>query len=432
MNGYGYYETQLQYETEFFKNLSHLCYNDVDFNKITGGMDAVRKNAYPMDIIQKCCAEHRAGKATPEIMRESHVPRSTLYRWFAKYRQLPTEAIPAKKELENLRRKQARTEQICQVLQAVNCTVSAPLREKLYELEKLVGRFPVRILCEALQVDRGTFYNHIKRNKKENTLYTQRRRELSVAIQGIFEETQGLFGSDKILSVLQEQGYHTSKKMVLELMKNMGLRSFRSTAKSDYKKRQKLYGTPNVLNRQFSVNRPNAAWVGDCTQFEVQNKKYHICAILDLYSRKIIAYKIASRASTQLVTSTFKLALEERHPCQNLLFHSDRGCQYTSQAFRKLLAQHDVTQSFSKAGTPYDNSVMESFFSSLKQEELYRNSYSSERDFKKKVAAYVAFYNKKRPHRANQYKTPDHMEANFFSITPMSMVRGSDSVPEKV
>lgn len=393
----------------------------------------MRKNAYPMDVVQKCCAQYRAGKAVPEIMRESHVPRSTLYRWFAKYKQLPAEVISTKKELENLRHKQARTEQLCQVLQTVNCTASAPLQEKLCELEKLVGRFPIRILCEALQVDRGTFYNHIKRNKKENTLYAQRRRELSAAIQEIFEESKGLFGSDKILSVLQERGYHTSKKMVRELMNHMGLRSFRSSAKSDYKKREKLYGTPNVLNRQFSVDRPNAAWVGDCTQFQVQNKKYHICAILDLYCRKIVACKIASKASTQLVTSTFKLALEERHPDQNLLFHSDRGCQYTSQAFRKLLAQHGITQSFSKAGTPYDNGVMESFFSSLKQEELYRNSYSSERDFKKKVAAYITFYNEKRPHRANQYKTPDRMEADFFRRqTSMSTTRGSDSAPEKL
>lgn len=391
------------------------------------------KNAYPMDVVQKCCAEHRAGKPISEIMDEYHVPRSTLYRWVNKYQQLPIEAIPTKKELENLQRKQVRTEQMCQILQSVNCTVSAPLQEKLYELEKLADQFPVRVLCEALKVDRGTFYNHIKRNKKENTLYAQRRRELSAAIREIFEETHGLFGSDKILSVLQERGYHTSKKMVRELMKNMGLRSFRSTAKADYKKRQKLYGTPNVLNRQFSVDRPNAAWVSDCTQFEVQNKKYHICAILDLYSRKIISYKIASRASTQLVTSTFKRAFEERNPGEGLIFHSDRGCQYNSQAFRKLLAQHNITQSFSKAGTPYDNGVMESFFSSLKQEELYRNSYYSEKDFKKKAAAYMAFYNEKRPHRANQYKTPDCMEAIFFGRqTSKSLAQGSNSVSEEV
>ena len=100
--------------------LSHPCYNGADLNKIIGGINVMRKKGYPMDVVQKCCAQYRAGKAVPEIMRESHVPRSTLYRWFTKYKQLPAEVISTKKELENLRHKQARTEQICQVLQTVN------------------------------------------------------------------------------------------------------------------------------------------------------------------------------------------------------------------------------------------------------------------------------------------------------------------------
>ena len=90
------------------------------------------------------------------------------------------------------------------------------------------------------------------------------------------------------------------------------------------------------------------------------------------------------------------------------------GCQYTSLAFRKLLLEHEIVQSFSRAGTPYDNGAMESFFSSLKQEEIYRTSYTSEKDFKRKIAEYMVFYNERRPHRANNYKTPDQKELAFW------------------
>ncbi len=98
----------------------------------------------------------------------------------------------------------------------------------------------------------------------------------------------------------------------------------------------------------------------------------------------------------------------------HLTFHSDRGCQYTSYAFRKLLIDNNIVQSFSKAGNPYDNGAMESFFSSLKQEEIYRTAYRSVNDCKKHIEKYMEFYNEKRPHRANTYKTPNEAEALYY------------------
>lgn len=373
------------------------------------------RKSYPAELIQQCCAEYRAGIPVGELCQKLQLPRSTVYYWLKKYKHEPdTSCISTKKELDNMRRAYKRMQQMYEVLKSVNCTTASPLQTKLYELEKLYGQYPTRVLCEALDVDRGTFYNYIFRNKKENNSYATRRRMLSIAVREIFEESRGLFGSDKILSILQEQGYKTSKKMVLRLMRELGLRSLRSTAKKDYKTWAKLHTTKNILQQEFNVKEPNCAWVSDCTQFKLFNKTYHICAILDLYSRKVIAHRISQRASTQLVTSTFKLAIKDRQPISELVFHSDRGCQYTSNAFRNLLIQHNVNQSFSKAGNPYDNGVMESFFSSLKQEEIYRTSYSSEKDFKQKVGKYMDFYNFSRPHRANNYKTPDQVEQLYL------------------
>ena len=114
----------------------------------------------------------------------------------------------------------------------------------------------------------------------------------------------------------------------------------------------------------------------------------------------------------------YMMALESRKPKGHLVFHSDRGCQYTSYSFRKLLIEKNVTQSFSKPGTPYDNGVMESFFSSFKQEEIYRTSYHSLEDCKTHIADYMQFYNEKRPHRANNYKAPNQAEDAYYKKNP--------------
>lgn len=137
--------------------------------------------------------------------------------------------------------------------------------------------------------------------------------------------------------------------------------------------------------------------------------------ILDLYSRKVIAHRIALNNSTQLVKNTFKEAYETRQPKGTLIFHSDRGGNYRSKTFCNYLKYLKVTQSFSRAYTPYDNSVVESFSSSLKREELYRTKYRSDKEFKKAVDEYMVFYNSQRPHSNNNYRTPDAKEAEYYS-----------------
>ena len=134
-----------------------------------------------------------------------------------------------------------------------------------------------------------------------------------------------------------------------------------------------------------------------------------------MYARAIIGYKIGQKNSTQLVKSTFKLAYESRSPEQGLIFHTDRGSNYRSKTFCSYLKSLRVTQSFSKAHVPYDNSVMESFCASLKREELYRTKYRSEYEFRTAVDKYMIFYNESRPHAKNGYKTPNKKESEYFS-----------------
>lgn len=141
---------------------------------------------------------------------------------------------------------------------------------------------------------------------------------------------------------------------------------------------------------------------------------YYICVVLDLYARKVIAYKISRHNSTQLTKAVVKMAYEKRHPTEELLFHSDQGSNYTSNEFRKYLKSIHITQSFSNPGMPYDNSVMESFFGNFKREALYRYRFKSEKDYFESIETYINFYNNKRPHSFLMNRTPDKYEADYF------------------
>ena len=168
------------------------------------------------------------------------------------------------------------------------------------------------------------------------------------------------------------------------------------------------------LRMNFSTDAPNQVWVSDVTCYKLNNKAHYVCAIVDIYSRKVVGYKISQRQSTQLITATFKMAYKIQRPEKGLIFHSDRGAQYTSNSFQKLLKTLGIEQSFSPSGKPCHNAVMEAFFSTLKKEELYRRNYHSVEEFKACVEKYIEFYNMKRPHSTLEYKTPNAYESKFF------------------
>lgn len=193
----------------------------------------------------------------------------------------------------------------------------------------------------------------------------------------------------------------------------MGLRSIRNGAKDLYTKELRRQ-RKNILDRDFTSDAPNKVWISDVTQFNFNHCKFYICAILDVFSRKVIFYHISKKNSTQLVKTTFKKAYESRKPNEGLLFHTDNGSNYVSNTFMSYLKKLGVTQSFSKAHTPYDNSVCESFFATLKREELYRYKYASVNEFMRRVKTYMYFYNAERPHKTLRYQTPDGFEAEYM------------------
>lgn len=149
------------------------------------------------------------------------------------------------------------------------------------------------------------------------------------------------------------------------------------------------------------------------TCFKINKKYIYVCVILDSISRKVIAHGVSPKISTYLITSTFKRAVQSRGTPQGLTFHSDQGAQYTSKAFCKLLRMNKIVQSFSKSVRPHDNAVAESFFVSMKREEIYRNQYKSEWPFRESIDDYIDFYNTERPHSTLAYKTLYKFEALY-------------------
>lgn len=359
--------------------------------------------------------QYSNGEKISSICAESGVARSTLYKWLQEVK-LPVSPNGEKitiREINELRRKVQKYQNMVKILQSVDCTVFSPTKDKLRALESFYGQYEVHTLCEALDVPRGTFYNHILRGKHGETINAKRRDQLRELVNDIFHEYQQIPGSGKIVAILRERGYITTRKLVAELMSELGLQSVSSTSKKNYQKWQKGENK-NILQQQFHPDTPNSVWVSDITVFKFRDRYYYICAILDLFARKVIAYRISKKSSTQLVTFTFRQAYSERAPEPGLIFHSDRGSQYTSFSFEKLLQEKQVVQSFSRSGKPQDNAVMESFFSCLKKEELYRYRYSSESEFLKGIERYITFYNEKRPHSSIHYKTPNAAEEAFY------------------
>lgn len=172
----------------------------------------------------------------------------------------------------------------------------------------------------------------------------------------------------------------------------------------------------NKLAQNFNVTAPNQVWVCDFTYVKVGQRFSYICAIIDLYARKVIAYNISNRINTDLAIKTLQSAVKARKASNCILFHTDRGVQFTSHNFRKLLDSLNMVQSFSAKAHPYDNAVMECFFKYLKKEELNRRSFSSFDQLKLSLVKYIdGFYNPIRPHSHNNGLSPNKMESLFFS-----------------
>lgn len=304
------------------------------------------------------------GESISTISAEADIPKSTLYSWVQLHIQIKShlDRPPTIHQYNTLKSHAEKLESMIEVLQKVECCASSPLKEKLAAMEALHGEYSVRVLCDALKVPRGTYYNHIFRSKRDNSVYVKQREVLKPIIQNVFDEHRQVFSAAKVTAVLQDRGYRTSEKTVRSLMRELGLSSVSPSSKRDYQSWKKGENR-NILQQKFTAEAPNKVWVSDITYFNYNSTAYYLCVIIDLYSRKVVAHRISKKNSTALVTKIFRAAYTARQPGPGLIFHSDRGSAYISKAFSKLLHDCKAVQSLSRSGKPHDNAVSESFFS---------------------------------------------------------------------
>ena len=301
------------------------------------------------------------GETVTAISKSTDIARSTIYAWTKAYDDCNKKKNPVNiRDYKTLLQRCERQQRIISILKASRCTAIAPLHERFSVIEEMSNEYNVNTLCEALNVAKGSYYNHILRNKRGNTKASQRHKELKPIIEEIYNENKQIFGAGKITAILKKRGYKICESTVAKIMHENGMFSIRTSSKTLYLQNQKR--KENILNQEFNTTHPNEVWVSDVTYFKYKNKTLYICVIIDLFARKVVACRVSHKNSTQLTKSTFKMAYELRQPDKDLLFHSDRGSNYISKTFMDYLRNLGVKQSFSRAHMPYDNSVCESFF----------------------------------------------------------------------
>ena len=359
---------------------------------------------------------YQNGESILALSQELRIAQSTIYHWRKEYCSIKTaNRTYTPKEFDALSRRLEKLEHEMEIIKRSGYIADVPLQKKLSVLENIYRQadntYSVHELCEALDIARGTFYNYIFR-RADHSKREEAQIELMRLVQQVFDDSSQRFGAEKIRVTLAGSGVRVSTKRIAAIMQELGLQSIRPDAKKQYKKQQQ-YKKQNLLERQFTADHPNQIWVSDITYFKVNDYWMYLCIILDLFSRRIVDYRVSRNASTNLVTSTFRTAFRERGNPSGLTFHSDRGKQYTSAAFTALLQKCEVKQSFSATARPHDNAVAETFFASFKKEEAYRREYTSEQSYRKSVEQYIRFYNELRPHRTLKYKTPQAFEEAY-------------------
>ena len=241
--------------------------------------------------------------------------------------------------------------------------------------------------------------------------------EIRKRILELYAQSDKRLGTKKMpLCLAREYCIHISEGRVYRLMKQMRLPQM-STVKPPKAavSNEDIGICRNLLSQRFDQKAPNLVWVCDFTYVKVGGKFYCICAILDLYSRKVIACRVGNKIDRFLAIDTLRDAVRLRDVSNGVIFHTDRGYQFTSKDFRQVIVELGMVQSFSAKGHPYDNAVMECFFKYLKKEELNRRTYLTVEQLKQSLISYISgFYNSRRPHSHNHGLSPNQTEHAFF------------------
>jgi putative transposase len=279
-------------------------------------------------------------------------------------------------------------------------------------IEQYKQEFPVAVMCRVLDVSESGYYAWRKRPQSQHTREDAR---LTTQIQDLFVARRGVYGSPRIHADLKALGWRTSRKRVARLMQENGMDARRKpfppiTTRSN----PKHAVAPNLLQQDFTAERPNEKWTGDITSIPTAQGWLYLAVILDVFSRRVIGWAMSARCDELLVETALRMALARRRPEAGLLHHTDRGSQYTSRAYQQVFEQVEIKVSMSGKGNCYDNAVTESFFGTVKDECVHRTLYHSHDEARQSLFEYLeVFYNRQRRHSSLGYLSPAVFEQQW-------------------
>jgi putative transposase len=281
--------------------------------------------------------------------------------------------------------------------------------------------WPISVQCRVLLVSVSGYHSHLARR-----VAIAQRRHLSdeallVHISAVYAENRGAYGWPRIWRQLRVQGIRVGKQRVQRLMQKHGIqargkRRFRVLT-SDSK--HSLPIAPNVVDRKFSVGTPNQVWVGDLTYIPTAEGWLFLAVVIDLFSRKVVGWSMRPDMQRELVLDALDMAWFARNPGRQtgLIFHSDRGSQYASDDFSRVLKRHGIVPSMSRKGNCWDNACSETLFASLKVERLHGKRFQTIREAKDETIAWLLWYNRTRMHSTLNYVSPMQFEQDWTEAT---------------
>ena len=270
--------------------------------------------------------------------------------------------------------------------------------------------YPVRTLCEVLEVSPAGYYAWRSRPESQRSAAN---RELVDDIRRVHRDARGRYGSPRIHVELKAQGRGASRGRIERLMRYHGIRAIMARPRwvRTTDSRHDLPIAPNLLDRNFVAAAPNRVWLADITYVETDQGWLYLAAVMDLFSRKIVGWAMADHLRADLPLAALRMAISAQRPGAGLIHHSDRGVQYASAEYRKLLQSAGFKASMSRKADCYDNAPMESFFHTLKTELVYHMHYATRAEATRDIFAYIeGFYNRTRRHSAIGYISPVEME----------------------
>jgi len=277
-------------------------------------------------------------------------------------------------------------------------------------IEEHQDQWPVRWLCQILEVSPAGYYAWRQCSRSAGE---QRRNTLVVAIRAVHAEVKGRYGSPRIHAELVARGHDCCVNTVAKLMRDNGIaaktaRKFRCTTTDS---NHDLPVAENLLDRQFNPSDANEVWLADITYIPTREGWLYLAAVEDLYSRRVVGWSMAEHMESRLVVDALEMAVQRRLPDEELLAHSDRGSQYASEHYQRLLAKHGIACSMSRRADCWDNAPMESFFASLKKELVHDADFASRAEARAALFEYIeVFYNGQRRHSSLGYVSPAEYE----------------------